>query len=108
MTSKQRKPVLLHYASYFSVLDRNTSSKGSLKHDGKKYYPKRGIKLNLKLQNKCTAILVWLVFASFKCQHCCENFSITEKSAQIACWNQMYMSLEITEFTLFLGCIYCA
>lgn len=50
----------------------------------------------------------YLCMASLKSQHCCENFSVTEKSAQIACWNQMYKSLEMTEFTLFLGCIYCA
>lgn len=48
MTSKQRKAVLLHYAAYFSMLERNTSGRGSLQHDGRKHYPERGIKLNLK------------------------------------------------------------
>jgi len=46
------------------MLERNRSSRESVKCDGKNIAQER-TKLNFKLQNKCTAILVVRVFSWF-------------------------------------------
>lgn len=63
MPSKYSEVVLLHYEAYSSMKKRNSSekkrsSRERLKCDGKTIPRKKKKPLNLKLQKKCSAILV--------------------------------------------------
>lgn len=111
MPSKHSKVVPLHYAPYISTLERNRSSRESLKHDGKTL-PRKEKKPKLKASKWVHSYpyhnSFWLVLST---KTVLQELQYNRKSAQIARWNslqQLYTSLEMTEFTLFLSCIYCA